>query len=402
MTVSNEDDGVPAVYGRLSNGLQHMAGGSHVAYCTGPFQLAFLLSALDVCGISLGQCTILPFPGSARNDDLKKTLVTACSHLGMQIADLDSMPLPTLSDARHLCDPAHRRPRVAYWYCQGAPYHSSVLNRLLKTMPHIVFEYYDGLGSHIVALEQDKRRISLPDARGFGDLRQLAIQRLMRPNMHLMPEDGLWQKYAPPRSQAKTRYVPLSVMLRNIRLVGEILDDISGDPWPLRKGPAIILLPSRVSELRHPVNSESLAENELRMHDDLLGIVRSVAKTAPILVKAHPRTGTETVRRLQEICAKHNAQLYYRQQLVEYILDRSRRRDVLMIGSEWSTSLLNTMLFGWGRSVCLSKGSIASYIGLQNIPDSWLACLDLLSKTGVAVVDSLADLSEFLREQMPQ
>ena len=113
--VSNEDDGVPAVYGRFSNGLQHMAGGSHVAYCTGPFQLAFLLSALDVCGISLGQCTILPFPGSARNDDLKKTLVTACSHLGMQIADLDSMPLPTLSDARHLCDPAHSGPRVAYW-----------------------------------------------------------------------------------------------------------------------------------------------------------------------------------------------------------------------------------------------------------------------------------------------
>lgn len=402
MTVSNEDNGSPAVCRRFNNGLQHMAGFPHFAYCSGPFQLAFLLSALDTCGISPGQFTILPFPGSARNDDLKKTLVTACSHLGMQIADLDSMPLPTLSDARHLRDPAHSGPRVVYWYCQGIPYSGSALNRLRKIMPDIVFEYYDGLGSHIAAFEQEKRRLSLPDAHGFGDLRQLAIQRLMRPDMHLMPEDGLWQKFAPPHSQAKTRYVPLSVMLRNIRLVGKILDDISGDPWPLRKGPAIILLPSRFSELRPPVGAESLAENELSMHDDLLGIVRSVSKTASILVKAHPRTGAETVRRLQEICEKHDARLYYRQQLVEYILDRSGQRDTLVIASDGSTSLLNNVLFGWGRSVCLSKGLIASYIGQENVRDSALACLDLLSKTGVAVIDSLADLSEFLREQLPR
>jgi len=398
MTVSNEDDGAPAVYARFSNGLQHIDGFSHVAYCTGPAQLVYLLSALDVCGISPGQCTILPFPGSAKNDDLKKTLVKACTHLGMQTVDPVSMLLPTLSDARRLRDPAHSRPRVVHWYCQGVPYCRNALHHLRKTLPDIVFEYYDGLGSHIAAFEQEKRRLSLPDARGFGDLRQLAVQRLMRPDMHLMPDDGLWQKYAPPHSQAKTRYVPLSVMLRNIKLVGEILDDISGDPWPLRKGPAIILLPSRISELRHPVDSESLAENELRMHDDLLGIVRSVSKTASILVKTHPRTGTETVRRLQEICAKHDAQLYCRQQLVEYILDRSRRRDVLVIGLDPSTSLVNTVLFGWGRSVCLSKGFIASYIGHQNISDSALTSLDLLSKTGVAVIDSLADLSEFLRE----
>jgi len=269
-------------------------------------------------------------------------------------------------------------------------------------MPDYVFEYYDGIGSHIAAFEQEKRRLSLSDARGFGDLRQLAVQRLMRPDMHLMPEDGLWQKYAPPHSQAKTRYVPLSVMLSNIRLVGEILDNISGDPWPSKKGPAIIILPSRVSELRHPVGSESLAENELRMHDDLLGIVRSVSKTASILVKAHPRTGPETVRRLQEICAKHDARLYYRQQLVEYILDKSRRRDVLVIGLESSASLWNTLLFGWGRSVCLSKGFVASYIGHQNILDSALACFNLLSKNKVAVVDSLSALSEFLQEQMPR
>lgn len=402
MTVSNEDNASPALRDQFNNELQHMTRFPHFAYCSGPFQLAFFLSALDVCEISPSQCTILPFPGSARNDDLKKNLVTASSHLGMQIADLDSMPLPTLSDACHLRDLAHSGHRVVYWYCQGPPYSGSALNYLRKIMPDIVLEYYDGLGSHTSAFEQEKMRLSLPDARGLGGLRQLAIQRLLRPDMHFMPEDGLWQKFAPPYSQAKTRYVPLSVMLRNIRLVGKILDDISGDPWPLRKGPAIILLPSRFSELRPPVGSESLAENELRMHDDLLGIVRSVAKRASILVKAHPRMGTETVRRLQEICEKHDARLYYRQQLAEYILDRSGRRDVLVIGLESSTSLLNTILFGWGRSVCLSKDFIASYIGHQNIFHSAPACFNLLSKTEVAVIDSLSALSEFLQEQVPR
>jgi len=271
-----------------------------------------------------------------------------------------------------------------------------------KIMPDMTFEYYDGLGSHISALEQEKMRLSLSDARGLGNLRQLAIQRLLRPDMHLMPEDGLWQKYAPPHSQARTHYVPLSVMLRNIRLVGEILDNISGDPWPSRKGPDIILLPSRVSELRPPVGSESSAENELRMHDDLLGIVRSVAKTASILVKAHPRTGAEIVHRLQEICEKHDARLYYRQQLMEYILDRSRRRDVLVIGLERSTALLNTMLFDWGRSVCMSKYFVECYLGYHKRYERLLTSIDLLSETGVTIIDSLAELSAFLREWVPR
>jgi len=379
-----------------------MAEFSHVAYCSGPFQLAFLLSALDVCEIPPGQFTILPVPGSTKNDDLKKTLITACSHLGIQTADFESMPLPTLRDIHYLRDRARSKLPVIYWYCQGTPYSPSALYRLRKIIADMAFEYYDGLGSHFAACEQERRRLTLSEARGLDDLRQLAIQRLMDPDMHIMPEDGLWQRYAARHSQAKTRYVPLSVILRNIRLLGEILDDISGDPWPLRNSPSIILLPTRVSELRYPVGSESLAESELRMHDDLLGIVRSVSKTASILVKVHPKAGAETVRRLQEICTKHDARLYYRQQLVEYILDRSRRRDVLVIGLESSTSLLNTIIFGWGRSVCLSKYFIESYLGNHERDERLFAGVGLLSEIGVTIIDSLTGLSEFLREQSPR
>jgi len=217
--------------------------------------------------------------------------------------------------------------------------------------------------------------------------------------MYIMPEGRLWQKFAPPHSQAKTRYVPLSVMLSNIRLVGEILDDIYDDQWPLGKGPDIILLPSRASELRSPAGSESLAENELRMHDDLLEIVRSAYKTVSILIKAHPRTGTEIVHRLQDICAKHDAQLYFRQQLLEYILDRSRRQDVLVIGLESSTSLLNTLLFGWGRSICLSKEFVAAYIGNEYAADYRMTGnQEVMESSGVNIVNSLQELRNLLRE----
>ncbi len=382
---------------RFNNGLQHMAGFSHVAFCSGPAQLAFLLAALEVCGIPPRRCTIQPYPGSAKNDDLKKTLVKACALIGMQTVDADLLPAFTVSDVFRMRASVLTESRLAFWYCQGRPFVAQLIYHFRKTMPDYVIEYYDGLGSHIAALEQEKMRLSVSDAHGVSDLRQLAVQRLMRPDMHLMPEDGLWQKYAPPHSQARTRYVSSSVMLRNIRLVGEILDDISGDRWPLGKGPDIILLPPRFSELRHRGGSE--VANELGMDDDLLGMVRSVSRTASILVKTHPRTGAEITHRLEEICAKHDARLYNRQQLVEYILDRSWRRDVAVIGC-WSTALLNTVLFGWGRSFCLSKCFIASYIGHEYADDPRMTGdHELMEFSGVNMVNSLQELGDMLREK---
>jgi len=397
MTVSNEDDGVPDVYGRLSNGLPHMAESSHVAYCVGPFQLAFLLSSLQVSGIPPTSCMILPFAviSGVSNDDLLKTLRLVCGHLGMKTGDASLLPSPTLKEVHSFYSDPKRNHHSVFWYCKGGLWPFSALSHLRKALPDIVFEYYDGLGSHFSEFEQERKRLSLSDAREFGDLRQLAVQRLMRPDRYFMPDDGLWEKYVPKEIQSRTHYIPLNVARDKIRLVGQILDEIDGGK-PLEDGPGTVLLTGVYSEWHKSV---SLVD-ELNMYAEILEVIHSVPRITPILVKIHPRTFPGKMRGLEDICAKYNAILYTRQQLVEYMLEKSGRRDVVVIGPH-STALLSTIQFGYGRAFCLSDRFIESYLGYHERDERSVTGVDLLSETGMAVVDSLADLSEFLREQVP-
>ena len=396
MTVSNEDDGVPDVYGRLSNGLPHMAEFSHVAYCVGPFQLAFLLSSLQVSGIPPASCMILPFATiwGVSNDDLLKTLRLVCEHLGMKTGDASLLPTPTLKEALSFRRNEGHAHRSVFWYCKGGLWPLSALSHLRKALPDIVFEYYDGLGSHISEFEQERKRLSLSDARGFGDLRQLAVQRLLRPDRYFMPDDGLWEKYAPTEVQRRTHYIPLSVAQDKIRLVGQIMDEVDGEQHPV-DAPGTVLLTGVYSEWHKSV---SLVD-ELNMYAEILEVIRSVSRTTPILVKIHPRTFPEKIQGLEDICEKYNAVLYTQQQLVEYMLEKSGRRDVVVIGPP-STALLSTIQFGYGRAFCLSYRFIESYIGYHELDERLVTGIDLLSETGVTVVDSLANLSEFLREQV--
>ena len=395
MPVSNEDKGSPAVCGRFNNGLQHVARFSHVAYCSGPAQLAFLLAAFEVCGVVPGECIIEPFRGSAKNDDLETTLVKACLRLGMPTVDAELLPTPTLRQAFRMRAGASVDSQSAFWYCQGAPHSISALRHMQKTLPGVVFEYYDGLGTYIAALEQERKCLSLPEPRGIGDLSQLAVQRLMRADIYFMPDDDLWQRFAPPHSQARTRYVPLSVMLRKIRLVGEILDDISGDPWPEREAPEVILVMAKLSEIRRDV----ALEDELRMYNDLLKAVRTAFKTAPILAKTHPRSSPEKMNRLQQICAQHDVRLYTGQQLTEYVVERSGRPDVTLIGPP-STSLLSAIQFNYGRALCLSQPFMASYIGSDYGNDAWQTMHhQLMEAAGVTIVNSLSELGALVKNK---
>ena len=385
------------MYDRLDNELQHIDGFSHVAYCVGPFQLAFLLSSLQVSGILPESCMILPFATiwGASNDDLLRSLRLVYEHLGMRTCNASLLPSPTLEEVHsHYSDP-ERNHHPTFWYCKGGLWPISALNHLRKALPDIVFEYYDGLGSHIAEYEQERKRLSLSDARGFRDLRQLAVQRLMRPDQYFMPDDGLWEKCTPREIRTRTHYVPLKVTQEKIRLVGRILDEVDGGQQ-LIDAPGIVLLTAMFSEWHKSV---SLLD-ELNIYSEILEITRSVSRTTPILVKAHLRTSPEKIRGLEEICAKYNAVLYTRQQLVEYMLERSGRRDAVVIGTA-STALLNIIQFGCGRPFCLSNRFIASYIGDQNVRNSSPSGADLLGSAGVTVIDSLADLSQFLRQQVP-
>ncbi|MCK4302578.1 MAG: hypothetical protein KAW91_07375 [candidate division Zixibacteria bacterium] len=262
-------------------------------------------------------------------------------------------------------------------------------------MPDIVFEYYDGLGSHIAAFEQEKKRLSLSDARGVGDLRQLAVQRLMRPARYFMPDDRLWARYASPATQARTQYMARHIIQGKMRLVGDTLDDIDAERWPEQDSPDVILIMAKLSEVRREV----ALEDELRMYNDLLRTIRAVSKTASILAKTHPRSSPEKTHRLQEICARHDARLYTGQQLIEYIVEKSGRHDVTVIGPP-STSFLSTIQFNYGRAFCLSQSFMASCIGPDYGNDSWQTMHhQLMEVAGVATINSLAQLAALLEER---
>jgi hypothetical protein len=313
----------------------------------------------------------------------------------VQTTDPVSMLSPTLSDARRLYDPASSRSWVVHWYCQGVPYCRNALHHLRKILPNIVFEYYDGFRSSIAALEQAESNILLSDVNCIDDLRQLAVQRLMRPDRYFMPDDGLFTKYAPTEVQKKTHYIPLNVIQNKIRLVGQTLDEIDGGK-PIADSPGTVLLTGVFSERRE---FASLVD-ELNMYNDILGVVRSVSRKTHILVKTHPRTSPEKMQGLEDICSKYNSVLHTRQQLVEYMLEQSGRHDVAVIGTP-STALLSTIQFGYGRAFCPSQRLMASYINPEYANDHWMTKdHELMEIAGVNMVNSLQELRDLLGEPM--
>jgi len=389
---SNEDDGATAVYGRLGKGFQHIDGFSHIAYCTGPAQLAYLLSAFEISDITPRDC-LVNVTATPNAIDLLRTLPEVCRQVGMKIGDESLLTSSTLKEALSISRNTGHAHHSAFWYCWAGRGREPILRQFRKILPEMVFEYYDGFRSPIVAQEQEKNTFSLSGANCMRDLRQLAEQRLLRPDRYFMLDDGLFTKYASTEVQRKTQYISLRTVQEKIRLVGEILDEIDGEK-PLEDSPGVVLLTGMFSERREFASRIA----ELNMYNDILGVIHSVSRKTPILVKPHPRTSPEKMQGLEDICAEYNAVLHIRQQLVEYMLEKADRHDMSVIGMP-STALLSTIQFGYGRAFCPSQRLMASYVGHAYADDHWMARdHELMESAGVNMFDSLQKLSDLLRE----
>lgn len=363
----------------------------HLAYCTGPAQLVYLLSALEVASVPLDSCTIYPFPGSAANDDLKKRVIEVSEYLGIAVLDPEVLPVYSLKQTL-----VHRflaRREVAFWYCRGVPFCSNALAHLQKSQPTLVFEYYDGYRSPIVSQLCSKSLFRLRGIRRPSRfIRQFIVRKLMTPDRYFMPNDSLWQQYAPCKVQASTFCIPLDVVRRKIKLVGGILDGLNSPGSHNTGSPGVVLVTGMFAERQRDV----VMADELRMYEDILKTVRSVAKTVPILAKTHPRSSTEKMRRMETICARYNVYLYTGQQLFEYILEKSGRRDVVVIGPP-TTALLNTLSLGYGTALCPAQQFMASYLG-DNYTNGYLVAEDhtLMEMAGVTMLSNLPQLAELL------
>ena|GEM_PF-6647147 len=357
---------------------------THIAYCTGPAQLVYLLGSLEVCDVSLDSLTMQPagLPG------VRNAVVQVSKHMGIKVVDPALLPTHSVMRVMMHRFRAKRANQVAYWYCRGGiPTAPAVMRNLRKNMPDVVFEYYDGLRSPIVA-----RKLRSGFRHMIG---QLVKEKLLKPDRYFIQEDSLWRQYASIIVQARTSYIPIDVIRRKIKLVGGILDDLNRPQSYLGDSPGVVLITGRFAEYGLDI---SLAD-EIRMYEDILQTVRSVSRKVPILTKTHPRSSLEKMSCLETICAGYNAQLYAEQQLIEFILEESRQRDVVAIGPP-STALLNTLSFSYGTALVLSQQFIASYLGDMYNNDWWFAQdHELMTAAGVTTLNSLPQLVQLLQEQ---
>jgi hypothetical protein len=69
----------------------------HLAYCTGPAQLAYLISSLEIFGIRPNDCTLILNPGVA-SDDVRRYMLKICNELKMNVTDLAKYPQHKTAD----------------------------------------------------------------------------------------------------------------------------------------------------------------------------------------------------------------------------------------------------------------------------------------------------------------
>jgi len=227
---------------------------------------------------------------------------------------------------------------------------------------------------------------------------QLAVDQLLRPDMYVVPGDGLWERYEPEEVRRRTRYIPLAVLREKTKEVGFMLEEISGGNDAIQGELGVVLLVSNFSEKRMAVS----LEDELRLYNDVLEVIRAECDGKAVLVKTHPRVSYAKMAQMEMICAKQGAMLQIQQQLVEYMLEKTGRCDVLVVGPP-STALVNTLCFGYGKAFCLSQHLIASYVGQDYTADHWMTKDHAFMETaGVGTVGSLRELRQLLRGRHSQ
>ena len=377
---------------------------THAAYCTGPVQLVYFLCALENLGIQPNRCTIVLY-AHADNSDLKYCMFQIGHELGIQILEPRELPLHGVGEVM-LCrfgfpflrttrSNRHETQRVL-WYCRGIPVSRPAYDCLKRVQPRRVFEYYDGYRSPIVSRLYSKNSFHLREiCEPSRFIKQCILWKLMTPDRYFMPSASLWQQYAPVKARSSTSYIPVEVIQHKIRLVGGILDDLNTQESCRWEPPGVVLATGMFAERQRDITMA----DEVRMYEDLLSTVRSVSRKVSILTKTHPRTSVEKMRRLETVCARYDTQLFTGQQLIEFTLEKSGRRDIVVIGPP-TTALLNTLSFGYGTALCLSQQFMASYLG-DGYANGYLVSEDhmLMAAAGVVTLNSLSQLAERLEAQ---
>ena len=384
-------------------------GVDHVAYCTGPAQLAHLLAALECARVPAERCRIILRPGGG-NEGLGESMAALCRELGLGATHYKELPaggslgvVLSRYAPRAFRRLAGRRPR-AFWYSMGvlggtgAPMAPPAYDCACRTRPRYLIEYYDGLRSFVPASVQhggrDGRRSLVSRVSDWPQ--RMMRTRVMAPDWYYMPDAPVWRERAPLGAQKRASLVPLESMRAKARLVGRALEPASPGPSPFADSAGMVLTAGLVAERNKRFGARLC--DEIRLYDDALRAVRGAASQLPILIKAHPRSSADMMRRLETVAATYGARTDVREQLLEFILDESPHSGFLVFGPP-STALLNTVWLGYGTAACPSLSLLGSYVG-QGYLRNRLAEQDhaVMVAGGVREVQELSELVELAAE----
>ena len=369
----------------------------HIAYCTGPAQLVYLLSALETEGVSPRDVCIVSNSEYKPNERLQPALSNVVDALCFRQQTILATEADTLTRCflwRHV---PRWRPRT-FWYCRGAPHPHSVMSLLKALRPSRVFEYYDGFRATVTVRLAATRRMVQPRLSWLSTAeRRQKRERFMtwkalEADRYFMPRHSQWEQYAAANVLARTTYLRKDVIWHNVERVGRLLQKSSpetGASSPGR-GPGFVLLAGLFSQRCPNVQ----LEDEVRLYGDILKHVRAKAHSMPLLVKMHPRTTHEKRERLADLCDQSGARLSTDQQLVEFVIQQAQWSAALVVGGP-STALLNVRIHELGLPLCASGEFMSTYLGEGYATSGGIIREDhrLMENAGVASLSHLDDLT---------
>jgi hypothetical protein len=338
--------------------VEHWENASHVAYCTGPAQLTYLMSALREAGVSRDAVLIMPYKGGAANDELEDVLGKLARLLGFDFVNPNSIRTSGLRHVMIRAGLQAPQKRTIFWFSRGISFSPVILKHLWKTDAAKLAEYFDGFRSFIVLDGSPRRRIRSATVVGLlRNLRSLMLCRLIEPEWRFLLSDPQWTKVAF-ESPEKNRWFGLDTLEQSIVEVGTCLEQLGRGGQEIPGKSRFVLLCGMFSER---VASVSL-ERELGMYDEILNAVASASPGLQLVVKSHPRSSTVKMAALQGLGRAHGALVITAQQLIEYLLIRAEAGATVALAPP-STSLLHLERLGLATPMCLGVEFLCQYFG---------------------------------------
>jgi len=364
----------------------------HIAYCTGPAQLASLLSAIKILKINRNELLLLLYPGVA-NDKIKNNMLLLTNALNIKSVELkieNVQSKNSIIQSINIVLYILFKNDIVFWYCRGVINPISVYNIILKLRPAKICEYYDGYRTPIVLKLQNKAS-EIYQRKGTILSNCKALSKSIFPESIFMPINEKVLSYLDVKSAEQVVKVPQEYYFDAMREVGSLLNCYNSFYRNLLGKVDYIINTGMFCERYRDIAIES----EIKLYSDIIKEILNVNHQAIILIKPHPRTSQLKFDYLKKITEANQVFITDDQQLLEFLM-LEYGKNATVIGPP-STSLLNVIWCSLGVSISLGYELLCSYLGngyskIQNIAEDHF----YMRYSGISQVESMLQLKNKL------